>query len=82
MFALPGTAPHAKVKNGRTTIKKRYYLNESMRLLALEEKKPDWNMLPCWTSWRKHALDAIEQQTTSAKLWKTPKFPSHLMPKF
>lgn len=44
MFALPGTAPHAKVKNGRTTIKKRYYLNESMRLLALEEKKPDWNI--------------------------------------
>jgi hypothetical protein len=26
MFALPGTAPHAKVKNGRTTIKSRFYL--------------------------------------------------------
>lgn len=26
IFALPGTAPHAKVKNGRTTIKSRYDL--------------------------------------------------------
>ena len=43
MFALPGTAPHARVKDGRTTIKSRYYLYESMRLLALEEKKPDLN---------------------------------------
>ena len=43
MFALPGTAPHSKNKDGRTTIKSRYYLYESMRLIALEETKPDTN---------------------------------------
>ena len=43
MFALLGTAPHAKVKYGRTTITSCYYLYESMRLLSLEEQKPDFN---------------------------------------
>jgi len=41
MFALPETAPH-------------YYLYESMRLLALEEKKPDFNtftMLEKGSAW-------------------------------
>jgi hypothetical protein len=39
MFVLLGTAPHAKVKDGRTTIKSCYYLYESMRLLSPEEQK-------------------------------------------